>query len=92
MIQLYKKGNTHTVRGIKCEVCNFNLNELEHRLKEGWVKDPSELVIEKEEGPIKEHVELKKTDPDHPVRQEAKEKGIEGWDTKQLKTLEKELG
>lgn len=55
-IQLYRKGNTHTVRGVECEVQNFSLAESLQVLQsdEGWVRSEQELVEkveEKEEKP-----------------------------------------
>jgi len=89
-IQLYKTGTTHTVRGIECEVCNFSPRELDLRLSQGWVKDPSELG----ESAPPEVVEETSQDTDeniNPVRLKAKEAGIDGWDKKRIKTLEAEL-
>ena len=40
---LYKKGNTHTVNGVKCEVGKFEYEELHAMLKEGWVNDPIKI-------------------------------------------------
>lgn len=41
-VVLYRKGNTHTIRGIKCEVGLFNHYEIEVQLKNGWYKSPKE--------------------------------------------------
>lgn len=115
--QLYKKGNTHTVRGIDCELKNFDLAEVDYQLKNGWFLSPEELAEGAEEvsavestdestdegntddGVLDEPektesfsaVEIGKNDPNHPVRIAAKEAGIEGWDSKRLKTLEAAL-
>ena len=88
MIQLYRKGCTHTVRGIECELGNFQATELETMLSDGWVKDPSELTESK---PEKASIETMETKELHPVRQAAKDAGIAGWDTKRIKTLEQVL-
>lgn len=87
-IALYRAGDTHTVRGIKCEVCRCEFLVMEDRLKEGWVKDPKELcaVAEAEDKP--EETEPKQIDP---IRQAAKDAGIDGWEKKRIKTLEAEL-
>lgn len=52
-LQLYRKGNTHTVRGIECEVINVSLAEHFQLLEsgEGWVRDPSELIEPVPEAP-----------------------------------------
>ena len=89
-IALYKSGDTHTVRGIKCEIIRCEFLQMEDRLKEGYVKDPSELesteevteVIE----PVEEIKEVEKTYD--PIRLKSKDAGIDGWETKRIKTLE----
>lgn len=43
MITLYKKGSTHIVKGVECEIKNFNIDELESAKKEGYVTDPKDL-------------------------------------------------
>lgn len=44
MITLYKKGVTHTVRGVVCEALNCDASELAHYLDNGYVSDPQELL------------------------------------------------
>lgn len=96
-IQLYKPGNTHKVKGVECEVKNFDIAELDYQLKEGWYRYPGEW--DQGEAPAEEQSgyedeapqEYSKTDPNHPVRVSAREAGIDGWDTKRLATLEKLL-
>ncbi len=92
-IQLYKEGTSHNVKGVECEVKNFNISELEEKLAEGWVKSPSEIGGETvSEAPIEtmeSAEEIKETT--HPVRMAAKEAGIDGWDTRRIGTLEAEL-
>ena len=75
-IQLYKAGDTHEVRGVKCEVGNFDIGELDTQLKNGWVANEQDLIEESTAEEV------------NPVRQAAKEKGIEGWETKRLNTLQ----
>lgn len=104
-IQLYRKGNTHVVQGIECELCNFPVNKLEQRLSEGWFKTPQEIengVQQQQENEDGQDVqsEFKEEDQEesesvsvsteslNPIRLKAKEAGIEGWDTKRIKTLE----
>lgn len=89
-IQLYKQGTTHTVRGIECEVKNFDFDDMALKLSQGWVKDPSELSIQADTAPVEETSEDSDTNI-HPVRLKAKEAGIDGWDKKRIKTLETEL-
>lgn len=87
-LQLYRKGDTHNVRGIECELVNIRHDQVDEYLAQGWVRDPKE--IDEPEKPDNV-VELKKTDPKHPVRQKAKEAGIDGWKTRSISKLEAEL-
>ena len=41
MITLYKQGNTHDVKGILCELKQFNVSELDYALSQGYVTDPN---------------------------------------------------
>lgn len=85
-IQLYRAGDTHEVRGIACEVANFESHELDRLLAEGWAKDPREI------GGVPEDPDTEAVpDTINPVRIQAKEAGIEGWENKRIKTLEAEL-
>ena len=88
--QLYRPGNTHNVRGVECELGNFNAYELTDRINEGWYRTPGEWLKETKEEPA-EQPEIAKSDPNHPVRQAAKEADIDGWGSKRISTLEKEL-
>ncbi len=100
-IQLYRAGNTHTVRGIECELKNFTPNSLDAMLDEGWLKSPEEIGNDKqiEESDQDERQEESSEDAPqqedqeeikvlNPVRQAAKDAGIEGYEIKRIKTLE----
>jgi len=88
-IALFKKGNSVNVKGIDCDVCRCSFGEMEDKLKEGWVKDPKELEsVDETEATEKKEEVPKQIDP---IRQKAKDAGIEGWDKKRIKTLEAEL-
>lgn len=87
-IQLYRAGTTHIVRGIECEVCNFDSSQMQHQLEQGWVKAPEfidEITEEVAEETTEEATEI------HPVRIQARDAGIDGWENKRIKTLESEL-
>ena len=43
MITLYKKGNSHIVRGVICELRSFKTNELEFAKSLGYITDPLKL-------------------------------------------------
>lgn len=45
-IVLYREGDTHTVRGVQCEMGRFDLNEMQTMLDKGWKKSPDDLVEE----------------------------------------------
>ena len=51
MIQLYKKGDSHTIKGVKCAMESFPVSLLKEKLKEGYVADPTELEVKPEEKP-----------------------------------------
>ncbi len=46
MIALYKPGDRYEVKGIKCEIGRFPAQDLQKRLKEGWIADPGDLYKE----------------------------------------------
>ena len=46
-VSLYKKGDTHEVRGIKCEIFNCHHSKMDHYISEGYVKSPEELSDQK---------------------------------------------
>ena len=57
---LYKKGNTHKVRGVKCEACVCDENSFQHMLDSGeWFLSPQETLGEevKQETVVEETVE-----------------------------------
>ena len=43
-IALYRKGVTHEIKGIVCEIGTFNVSQLNEKLKEGWHTDPANLM------------------------------------------------
>lgn len=96
-IQLYKPGNNHVVQGVPCEVKNFDIAELDYQLKQGWFRVPGEWdqveteAEEPETTKAPENEPVGNNDPNHPVRISAKAAGIDGWDTKRIATLEKQL-
>jgi hypothetical protein len=58
MFALYRKGNTHIVDGIECEVARVSIDALDTYRSEGWVDNVSNLLkqpkIEPELEPKKE--------------------------------------
>lgn len=43
MIALYRKGDTHTIRGIQCEMQRFPNHQLHNMLNCGWSTSPEAL-------------------------------------------------
>ncbi len=93
-IQLYREGTTHNVRGIECELMNCDIADLNYYVDQGWSTSPEtlEIPIESDDlpaegGPIPDPA----PQDINPIRLRAKEAGIDGWDTKNFKTLEAEL-
>jgi len=43
-IALYRKGVTHEIKGVTCEIGTFNASQLNEKLKEGWHTDPTKLM------------------------------------------------
>ena len=82
MITLYKKGNSHIVRGVVCELRNFDATELDFALSLGYKTDESKLedLSNSAELSVKE------------VRALAKEAGISNYSKKKVEDLKKELG
>lgn len=80
MIVLYRDGDTHEINGVKCEMGRFKNSALKAMLSAGWRVTP-----EAEESNV---VDIS---PDI-IRAKARDAGIEGWETKRIKTLQKALG
>lgn len=76
MISLYKSGNSHTVRGVVCEIGRFPAAKLSQRLGEGWFTCPTQID--------------EKLTTNKQIRAKAKELGIESSDKARISTL-KEL-
>lgn len=81
-IKLYRKGNTHCVNGIECEVRMFRAttNSLDFVGVDGWCLKPED---------INKKDEWSEYTADQ-IRSLAKDADIEDWDTKRINTL-KEL-
>ena len=43
-VQLYKKGDTHVIRGVKCEMAVFPVPYMHSALQQGYVADPQDLI------------------------------------------------
>ncbi len=80
-VQVYRAGTTHNIRGIECEIGNFSITSYMSMLNDGWYASPDEIGNDAQD-------EDEDEEKINPVRILAKEKGIEGWDIKRIKTLE----
>ena len=83
MITLYKKGNSHIVRGVVCELRNFETTELDFAKSIGYITDESKLEEE-----VDDSAELSTKE----IRALAKEAGIKSYSKKKVDDLKKELG
>lgn len=83
MITLYKKGNSHIVRGVVCELKNFDVTELDFALSQGYITDESKL-----DEKIDDNNDLSTKE----IRVLAKEAGIKNYSKKKVDDLKKELG
>jgi hypothetical protein len=92
-IKLFRKGNTHRVNGIECEVRLFPVKYGQSFVGvDGWCVSVEDLE-KKEVVEIEEEIESGSIDqPSKVVRELAKEAGIDGWEKKRISTLKEELG
>lgn len=47
-VLVYKEGDSHVIRGVKCEFARIKISEIDLYLSKGYVKDPQELLEEVE--------------------------------------------
>lgn len=80
---LYREGKGTIEFGIECESTTCEVEHLEGLISAGWSANPP--------GYAPSIVEQDAEAPAHPVRAAAKEAGLEGWDTKRIATLQKDL-
>lgn len=80
---IYREGKGTVEFGIECESTTCEIEHLGGLLNAGWSLDPPGHKAQAQEEAPDEAI--------NPVRQAAKDAGIEGWDTKRIATLEKLL-
>lgn len=102
MKRLYRLGSTIKFQGIKLDQITVQDNEADNYIKQGW--GCAWEILEKTKNPEAEEAvfeEITKESIDtnksgklsvNEVRTAARDSGIEGWETKRIKTLKKELG
>lgn len=42
-VMVYREGDSHEVKGVKCEAARIEIRSLQSHLDQGWVVDPSTL-------------------------------------------------
>ena len=57
-IVLYKPGNAHTIRGVRCEYKIFEGHLLQQLLEEGWFKSPKECYPKEEPKPEPKKIDV----------------------------------
>jgi len=53
MICIYRKGNTHKIKGVECEMTTISPSNIEHYLDNGWVLNVNKLKRKKKGRPPK---------------------------------------
>lgn len=77
---VYREGKGHVEHGIECEAAIIDVDQLEAHLNSGWSVNPPGYVAE-----------VADDDPADDTRAAAKAAGIDGWETKRIKTLKAAL-
>jgi hypothetical protein len=96
---LYKKGDTHTVRGVKCIRQKFEAHEIPAQLQNGWVTTPQKTLKTDDGQPLPEPEEVtpepeiinvgELKNPE--IRELAAELGIENAEIARIETLKKAI-
>jgi hypothetical protein len=66
-IQVYKKGDTHTIRGVSCEMATFPVSYLHQALKQGYVTSPSDIESKQAAPVVSEEVAVATPSPQKPA-------------------------
>ena len=93
---VFKAGDTHTIRGIKCDFARIELSQLDEYLALGYIQNEKDLIesVEEKTIPTKEEADTNNTGKlsSGEVRAAAEKAGIEDFAKKRISTLKKELG
>lgn len=76
---VYREGKGYVEHGIECEAAFIEVEQLQAHLDSGWSVNPPGCKPDDEDDGLDE------------TRASAKAAGIDGWDTKRIKTLKAEL-
>lgn len=102
MKRLYKLGKHIKFQGIKLDSITVKDSEIEEYKANGW--DCAWVILEQSKNPDAVDAEFEEITHEvvdtnksgklsvNEVRTAARDSGIEGWETKRIKTLKKELG
>ena len=100
-IMLYRKGESHNVRGIKCEAKAFDEYSYLHELNNGWCYSPKKVNEKPDQTDKAEEYYLlyldagSKEERDRleiKIRETAKAFGINNWHNSKITTLLTKLG
>lgn len=80
---VYKQGDTHNVKGVKCELKVVTIGQFKEYLSDGWFASPEEAYADKNDSGKLSNEE---------IRMAAKEKGLDNWEKGRIKTLKEALG
>jgi len=62
-IMLYRKGESHTIQGVQCDIMRCDLKDMPTYLEQGWVNSPEDLKTKKKAKPKEENPEVDADDP-----------------------------
>ncbi len=88
-LQLYRQGNSHTVRGVVCELKNFHQDELIDALGNGWFRNERDIngSLPEPEPPVMTAETIVSETDEAAFRAMAKELGIKSWHNKKIENL-----
>jgi len=76
-IALYKPGDTHEIRGVKCTMEVFEIWQLDSCLKDGWKKNPQDtLEVENATATKEEKKQTKKVKQSKKNQTDKEEKNV----------------
>jgi len=69
MILLYKKGDSHVIDGVCCDLKRCKPSEMDHYLSQGYVKSPKDLEEKKIETPAADPVVSKPVEAEETIEE-----------------------
>ena len=90
MFALYRKGDTHVVDGVKCEIVRVALGDLDQYRSEGWVDDIEDLDPKAKKARIeREKAEAKRLEEEAAAKLKAEAEAKELAELERLEAEEK---